>query len=501
MGGTEMEQYQQIDRIHHILKNISEARQIPKSDIEFLLKWMKMEVKQRRFMHLLEIFSRVESDARELPDILSQAEAMALIAPVKRYIHTVLGIDQEEEDLVLILSASFSTYSRYKPRVEKLGARPVFLQSIEDAIEYDYEDVPKAIIMDVELWPQFKERDIQSFVSKMKKLYVPLIVIGTNEHYRLAAYSYGFDDYWESWIPMEERLVRLGLHIEKSRLVSNALLVDELTGAFNRKYLKATFGRLISRLERSGESFTIALLDIDYFKQLNDTYGHLYGDDVLARVSEEIRLAIRSSDELIRYGGEEFLILMNVSDHEVVEKVLERVRTRIQEMDFPYKHQVTVSIGYTRVCQTGLTMGEWCAYADEALYKAKRDGRNRVVRYSSAVRDEKRLAYVTMSSDKYSKLAEKLPKEHRRYEIIYRPYEAYACNDHVEMFILDESRPKESKGTLSAVKEQRGKYSHILALSKHTASDLSALYDDYAEGDHDEVITQKIEQWLERLPE
>ncbi|MFP3393606.1 GGDEF domain-containing protein, partial [Brevibacillus sp. SIMBA_076] len=101
-------------------------------------------------------------------------------------------------------------------------------------VEYDYEDVPKAIIMDVELWPQFKERDIQSFVSKMRKLYVPLIVIGTNEHYRLAAYSYGFDDYWESWVPMEERLVRLGLHIEKSRLVSKALLVDELTGAFNR---------------------------------------------------------------------------------------------------------------------------------------------------------------------------------------------------------------------------------------------------------------------------
>ena len=496
-----MEQGQLTERIHMILKKISESRQIPKSDIEFLLDWMKKEVKQRRLMHLLEIFSRVESEAKELPSVLTQAEALTLISPVKRYIHTVLGIEQEEEDLVLILSASFSTFSRYKSRVEKLGARPVFLQTLEETVEYDYEDVPKAIIMDVELWPQFKERDIQSFVSKMRKLYVPLIVIGTNEHYRLAAYSYGFDDYWESWVPMEERLVRLGLHIEKSRLVSKALLVDELTGAFNRKYLKATFSRFISRLERSGESFAVALLDIDHFKQLNDTFGHSYGDDVLHSVSEEIRHAIRSSDELIRYGGEEFLILLNVSDRAIVETVLERVRTRIEEMEFPYDHQVTVSIGYTRVCQTGYTLGEWCAYADEALYKAKRDGRNRVVRYSSAVREEKRIAYVTMSANTYISLADRLPKEHSRYEVVYRPYEAYSCNDNIEMFVLDDTRAHEARGTLSAVKEQRGKYSHILAVSKRTASELEAIYDDYADEQLDEVITKKIEQWLEKLPD
>lgn len=496
-----MKQQQLTDRIHTILTQITSARQIQTSEIEFLLDWMKQEVKRRRLMHLLEIFSRVESDVRELPPVLTQAEAMALIAPVKRYIHTVLGIEQEDEDLVLVLSNSFSTYSRYKPRVEKLGARPVFLQTLEEAVEYDYEDVPKAIIMDVELWARFPERSIQSFVSKMKKLYVPLIVIGTNEHYRLAAYSYGFDDYWEEWVPMEERLVRLGHHIEKARLVSNALLVDELTGAFNRKYLKATFSRFMSRLERSGESFTLALLDIDHFKQLNDTFGHAYGDEVLHRVAEEVRLAIRSSDELIRYGGEEFLIILNVSERHVVDAVLERVRRRIDDVTFTYEHHVTVSIGYTRVCQTGMTLGEWCAYADEALYKAKRDGRNRIIRYSSAVREEKRLAYVTMSPEKYALLAERLPKQHRRYEVIYRPYDRYACNDHMEMFILDDSGTNETRGTLSAVKEQRGKYSHILAVSKRTALELGALYDDLAEQDHQDTITEKIEQWLEKLPD
>lgn len=489
------------DRIHKILAQITSARQIQTTDIVFLMGWMKQEVKQRRLMHLLEIFSRVESDVRELPTVLTQAEAMALIAPVKRYIHTILGIEQEDEDLVLILSNNFATFSRYKPRVEKLGARPVFLQTLEEAIEYDYEDVPKAIIMDVELWARFPERAIQSFVSKMKKLYVPLLVIGTNEHYRLAAYSYGFDDYWEEWVPMEERLVRLGHHIEKARLVSNALLVDELTGAFNRKYLKATFSRFMSRLERSGESFTLALLDIDHFKQLNDTFGHGYGDEVLHRVAEEVRVTIRSSDELIRYGGEEFLIILNVSERHVVDAVLERVRSRIEEMTFTYEHHVTVSIGYTCVCQTGMTLGEWCAYADEALYKAKRDGRNRIIRYSTAVREEKRLAYVTMSPEKYTMLAEQLPKQHRRYEVIYRPYDRYACNDHMEMFILDESSTTETRGTLSAVKEQRGKYSHVLALSKRTALELGTLYDDLAEQDHHDVITEKIEQWLEKLPD
>lgn len=499
-GGLRMEQ-QLTDRIHKVLAHITSARQIQTSDIRFLLDWMKQEVKRRRLMHLLEIFSRIEADVSELPPVLTQADAIAVVAPVKRYIHTILGIEQEDEDLVLILSNSFSTFSRYKPRVEKLGARPVFLQTLGEAVEYDYEDVPKAIIMDVELWPHFPEREIQSFVSKMKKLYVPLLVIGTNEHYRLAAYSYGFDDYWEQWVPMDERLVRLGHHIEKARLVSNALLVDELTGAFNRKYLKATFSRFMSRLERSGENFTLALLDIDHFKQLNDTFGHTYGDEVLHRVAEEIRLTIRSSDELIRYGGEEFLIILNVSERHVVDAVLERVRLRIEEMTFSYEHHVTVSIGYTQVCQTGTTLGEWCAYADEALYKAKRDGRNQIIRYSNAVRDEKRLAYVTMSPEKYALLADRLPTKHRRYEIIYRPYQLYACNDSMEMFILDDSNPTEAKGTLSAVKEQRGKYSHILAVSKRTALELGTLYDDIAEQDHQDVITEKIEQWLEKLPD
>ncbi|MFY7869882.1 MAG: GGDEF domain-containing protein, partial [Exiguobacterium sp.] len=79
-----MEQGQLTERIHMILKKISESRQIPKSDIEFLLDWMKKEVRQRRLMHLLEIFSRVESDAKELPSVLTQAEALTLISPVKR---------------------------------------------------------------------------------------------------------------------------------------------------------------------------------------------------------------------------------------------------------------------------------------------------------------------------------------------------------------------------------------------------------------------------------
>ncbi|MFT1867125.1 hypothetical protein, partial [Vibrio cholerae] len=86
--------------------------------------------------------------------------------------------------------------------------------------------------------------------------------------------------------------------------------------------------------------------------------------------------------------------------------------------------------------------------------------------------------------EKYALLAERLPKQHRRYEVIYRPYDRYACNDHMEMFILDVSGTNETRGTLSAVKEQRGKYSHILAVSKRTALELGALYDDLAEQDH-----------------
>ena len=126
------------------------------------------------------------------------------------------------------------------------------------------------------------------------------------------------------------------------------------------------------------------ILDIDYFKSVNDTHGHDAGDDVLREFAQRIRKAIRNIDLACRYGGEEFVIVMPETDVAVATMVAERIRRRIASEPFAIqqgarKLEVTISIGIAAIGAAGDDAAAILKRADTALYRAKRDGRNRVV--------------------------------------------------------------------------------------------------------------------------
>ena len=166
---------------------------------------------------------------------------------------------------------------------------------------------------------------------------------------------------------------------------------DALTGLLNRK----TFDEQISRfasitsapamhpdaLDEDKPEQWIAVIDIDHFKQVNDRFGHLFGDEVLILVANLLRSSFRAQDRIFRFGGEEFVVLLRNVSLKDARQIFERLRTTVQAHQFPQLGQVTISLGFasTRMRSPVEILGQ----ADQALYYAKQNGRNRVCHYES----------------------------------------------------------------------------------------------------------------------
>ncbi|MCA9140904.1 MAG: GGDEF domain-containing protein [Planctomycetales bacterium] len=164
--------------------------------------------------------------------------------------------------------------------------------------------------------------------------------------------------------------------------VYSALTRDALTGTMNKRYLLETLKRSIATAVRQKQPLTVVMLDIDHFKSVNDTYGHLVGDEVLREFGQRVGTACREDDLLARYGGEEFCMLLTATDSVEAMEVAERCRTTVCDQPFQTAAgplNISASFGFAVLnpdhSETGL---ELINRADERLYEAKKSGRNRV---------------------------------------------------------------------------------------------------------------------------
>lgn len=169
---------------------------------------------------------------------------------------------------------------------------------------------------------------------------------------------------------------------------------DPLTGAYNRAYLVRRFEAEMRRARNYMSPLSVLLLDIDHFKQVNDSYGHAAGDAILKRLAELIRKNTRSSDFVVRYGGEEFVSVMTSANQDQAFLYVDRLREMVAAAEFPVPGhdaplKVTVSVGVSSFPGDGQTTTDLLNMADQALYAAKAGGRNRVVRASRTGLDGK----------------------------------------------------------------------------------------------------------------
>lgn len=164
------------------------------------------------------------------------------------------------------------------------------------------------------------------------------------------------------------------LKTELERLV----VIDALTGVFNRRKFHESIDVSISTAVRHQELFALLIIDIDYFKSVNDRFGHQVGDTVLRNVCELITSSIRNSDQMFRIGGEEFCLIARVNDEEHAKTLAEKIRHVIDSHIFAEAGKVTISIGIT-CFKDNDSQQDIFSRADSALFSAKDQGRNRVV--------------------------------------------------------------------------------------------------------------------------
>ncbi len=173
-------------------------------------------------------------------------------------------------------------------------------------------------------------------------------------------------------------------NVEKRRQYERAAMFDSLTGIHNRRWLDDTLPRLVLRQERAGSALSVALVDIDHFKQFNDRFGHAAGDHVLATVAKLLPTNLRPSDLVARYGGEEFVVLFPDTPLDQALIAAERVRQAIERAenrmpDGTALPGLTISMGVAQ-WRPGQAIAELLTIADLAMYQAKQSGRNRVHR-------------------------------------------------------------------------------------------------------------------------
>lgn len=160
----------------------------------------------------------------------------------------------------------------------------------------------------------------------------------------------------------------------------NLINVDELTGLFNYRYLEVSMDREVKRAERYGTNLSVIFLDIDQFKEINDTYGHLIGSKVLKEVGKLLKSSVREIDTVIRYGGDEYTVLLVETGLETAAGVAERIRRSIERHRFLASEgqniRITASLGYACYPEDTKSKVELIELADQAMYRGKASGKN-----------------------------------------------------------------------------------------------------------------------------
>lgn len=258
----------------------------------------------------------------------------------------------------------------------------------KDAIRKIQVAPPSVVLLDLEMPEMDGFEVLRALKENAVTLNIPVIVLSgrADSEDKVTAFDLGAADYVTKPCDLAELRARLRAALRLDRLLkllADRAEVDGLTGLGNRAAFNKRWAEKVSEFQRYKTPLSIAMVDADHFKRINDTYGHPAGDEVLQGVAQMLQNESRAADVVCRYGGEEFAVIMPGTGPREAAAVAERIRASIGAVSWPRHPEspVTVSIGLagTDTSAPGVTAEQWLELADRNLYTAKHQGRNRVV--------------------------------------------------------------------------------------------------------------------------
>ncbi len=247
---------------------------------------------------------------------------------------------------------------------------------------------PELILLDLSLPSEDGLQLLRRLKDDAKTRSIPVIVLSAHQapRYKVAAFDMGAVDYVTKPFELIELRVRIRSALRMHQLIqmlAQRAQIDGMTGLWNRTFFDKRWNEEFARSQRHGHALSVALLDIDYFKSVNDNYGHPVGDLVLQTIARILRQnAVRESDLCCRYGGEEFVIVMPDTNAIEAAVVSERIRQAVAEARWARTPDLRITCSIGVVGASGpvkLTADQWVEVSDRNLYNAKHSGRNRVV--------------------------------------------------------------------------------------------------------------------------
>ncbi|WP_433742315.1 diguanylate cyclase [Falsibacillus pallidus] len=313
----------------------------------------------------------------------------------------------EDEMWVQIIDDDVSMMILLKDILEEQGWMVIANTQAEKAIEQYFAIQPDCLIIDIHLQSKSGFQILEDIQDHNKKRFVPKIMISAknDRDTRIAAYKMGADDFIEKPVDLEEFIVRVDRQLQRKRMFDEFVLTDELTKISNRKCMEETLSSSLVKFKNGGQMFSVGILDIDHFKNINDQFGHLIGDQVLIDFAQFLKKNIRDSDEVFRFGGEEFVVFLPNTNEEDALRLMNKLLEMYSSKTFDHLGKaftVTFSGGIFEVSNIKIDLSNILKKADQALYMAKENGRARMLSASALqTAESKRKLFVSIIDDDF----------------------------------------------------------------------------------------------------
>ncbi len=286
-----------------------------------------------------------------------------------------------EKETILLIDDDREFISGLKENLEKSGYVVAVAATAKEGIEKFYNLKPSFVTLAISLSDSNGLELLQKIVTVAQQAFTPIAVVSNQDtlENRILSYEIGATDFISKPLYFDLFLPYLKNRLKSKKYIEESSTVDELTGALNRKAMEKILKSFIASFHRYQRIFTVAMIDVDFFKKVNDKYGHLEGDLVLRTLSKIIRREKRESDYFFRYGGEEFLLLMPHTTLEDAKHLVDRIRLAFQRHPFTVGGEtfhVTFSAGIASIRSCNGKLDVLLKQVDDALYESKRKGRN-----------------------------------------------------------------------------------------------------------------------------